>query len=169
MRLRARALVAAAVLALAALAACDSVLTSTSSSSATTLASVTGLEVRAESVIDPLGCGAGSDDAYRWGGVVRAKGSTTPIAARLTECFADLVFHALPRSDAQLDTYEIALVAFTKPGWDAMTDAQRADLLAGKPEAFSGAGARWATTCTGVQEQGFRREAVCAPFQPFAP
>jgi hypothetical protein len=156
-------------MALAALAACDSVLSSTSTSSTTTLAPVTGLEVRAESVLDPLGCGAGPDDAYRWGGVVRAKGSTAPIAARLSECFADLVFHELPRQDAQVDTYDIALVAFTKPGWDALTDAQRADLLAGKPEAFSGAGARWATTCTGVQEQGFRREAVCAPFQTFAP
>jgi hypothetical protein len=156
-------------LALAALAACDSVLSSTSTSGTTTLAPVTGLRVRASAVVDPLGCGAGPDDAYRWGGVVRAKGSSVPIVAHLTECFADLVFHDLPRQDAQIDSYDLALVAFTKPGWDALTEAQRADLLAGKPEAFSGTGARWATTCTGVQEQGFRREAVCAPFQPFAP
>jgi hypothetical protein len=170
MRLRARArALAAAVPALAALAACDSVLTSTSSGSTTTLASVTGLDVHATSVVDPIGCGAGPNDVYRWGGVVRASGSSTPIAARLVECFADLVFHDLPRGDAALDAYEVALVAFTKPGWDALTPTQQADLLAGKPEAFSGAGARWVTTCTGVQEQGLRREAVCAPFASVAP
>jgi hypothetical protein len=152
-----------AAVALVSVGACDSVF-STSTSSTATIAPVTGLEVRAEDALEGLGCGRGANEALRWGGVIFAAGSETPIAANLVECFADLVFHGLPRTDAAVDRYRIELVAFRESDWNALDPALQADLASGKPEAFARSNATWRTSCEGVQEQGFRREATCVPF-----
>ena len=152
-----------APLALLTLGACDSLLSSSTSSTAT-LPAVTGVEVRAEDALDGLGCGRGDGEAYRWGGVIRAADSETAIAANVVDCFADLVFSDLPRSDAAVDRYRIDLVAFRERDWTALDSALQADLVRGKAEAFTRATASWRTTCEGLQEQGFRREATCVPF-----
>lgn len=152
-----------AALALLSVGACDSVLSSSSSTTAT-VPPVTGLEVRAEEALEGLGCGRGSNEAFRWGGVIRAAGSESPLAANVVDCFADLVFHALPPTDAAVDRYRIDLVAFRESDWNALDPALQADLVSGKAEAFARATATWRTTCEGVQEQGFRREATCVPF-----
>ena len=144
-------------------AGCDSLLATTTTTT-TAAAPVTGLRVRASTMLDGLGCGTGDVDPNVWGGVVRAKGSTTVLAARVVDCFADLVFHDLPMTDAAVDTYTIDLVAFTLPAWNAVAPDTRTLLLAGRLAPIDTLSATWRSSCEGVQEQGLRRDAVCAPF-----
>jgi len=144
-------------------AGCDDLLSATSTTT-TTVAPVTGLRVRASTMLDGLGCGTGTRDPFKWGGAVRVKGSTDILATHVVDCFADLVFHDLPVTDAAVDTYTIDLVAFTSAGWAAVPSDTQGLLLTGQRVDVSTLSANWRSSCEGVQEQGLRRDAVCGPF-----
>ena len=145
-------------------AGCDDLLSTTSTTATTTAAPVTGLRVRASTMLDGLGCGTGARDVFKWGGAVRVKGSTEILATHVVDCFADLVFHELPVTDAAVDTYTIDLVAFTSSGWAEVPSDTQALLLVGQRFDLSALAATWRSSCEGVQEQGLRRDAVCGPF-----
>ncbi len=154
--------VLAAVAGLPALAACDSLFTTAATTN--TLPSVTGLEIRAESVLVSHGCGRSADDVFVWGGVVRAEGSAAPLATHVVDCFADLVFHELPAGDGGIARFTVELVAFNESDWARVDAASRAALRAGSVGEVASLPATWRSSCTAMQEPGFRREAICAPF-----
>jgi hypothetical protein len=144
-------------------AGCDDLLSATSTTT-TTVAPVTGLRVRASTMLDGLGCGTGARDPFKWGGAVRVKGSTDILATHVVDCFADLVFHDLPVTDAAVDTYAIDLVAFTNSAWATVPSDTQALLVEGRRVDVTTLPATWRSSCEGVQEQGIRRDAVCVPF-----
>ena len=152
------------LLALPFAAACDDLFASTPA--AVALAPVTGLQVRAAAMMAGVGCASATSttQAHKWGGTIRVKGATEILGARVVDCFADLVFNNLPVTDAAANAFEIDLVAFTSPAWNAILPAAQAMLIDGQAASLAALPATWRSSCEGTSEPGIRREVVCVPY-----
>jgi hypothetical protein len=180
-RLRALGLFAAA--GASALAGC------TTTTTTTTFTPITGIEIRASTLLGAAGCGQGPDQVYRYaaalsfasgpdGGVAGAPviQSGAPLT-NIFECFTDGVFENLPTSDAGSLNFVVSIFAYT---FDSYAAAGLPPSLGCPPLPDSGActpsatpitaaqegDATWTTLCTATQQSGTPVLAICGPLVP---
>lgn len=176
LRIIARELVGCGVLAVAiAAAACTSITgSSVASTTISTYAPVTGVEVDALELFERQGCGVASGEPFKYVVAVysafssgeRDPGVPNPIVMSVTDCFTDAVFENLPGSTlGGTPTFSLTVDVFDKATFDANADAINNDVgvsSAGTAAAID-AIANWNSTCVARQEPNIQGLAACDP------
>jgi hypothetical protein len=180
-RLSAAAPVVAAFTAAAAcvVAAC------TTSTTTPIFAPITGIEIRAQSLVAGIGCGTGDDQVYRYAAVVSFSpeaGASTVSFTNIFDCFTDGVFENLPADNGSLN-FDVAIFAYNfkdygpadagimgaglppdlacPPGNDAAGCVPRTTPLTDAQKKD----ATWTALCVATQQSGVPVLAVCPPLQ----
>ncbi len=145
--------------ALAALACGDTAAT-------TSLAPVTGIVLRVESLISGFGCGTGPAEVYRYAAVV-TDSTGQHLAAATYDCFADGSFVNLTVQPDGGAEYTVQVYAFNQAAYIAADVNNAVEKAVANLPASLGAlkdlHPTWQTTCTASQLQNVQTLAVCAP------
>lgn len=129
-----------------------------SSTSTTGLPPVTGIIVRADTLIAGKGCGRGPTQVLKYAVLVNAAPDRSqPVTANLFDCFTDGIFISVPGGDR---VFYLDVFAYNEPAFAAKgADIQRlVELDKTSPT--------WTTTCTATQQQNVQTLANCEPLTP---
>jgi hypothetical protein len=124
---------------------------------------VTGVLVRAESLVSSLGCGMRDAQIFKYAAVVTQ--GTTTITGGLYDCFADAKFANLqPGPDGTL-SFTVQIYAFSQASYAAQNAGGVLDAAAADWSRLQAFKPTYKTTCTATQQQNVEVLAVCAPLQ----
>jgi hypothetical protein len=143
-------------------------------STATTAAytPITGIIIRASSLVSGHGCGTGAGQVYKYAALLsyadEAGAPGAPVYSGVFDCFTDGIFSNLPSSDAGGLDFALTIYAWSH---DAFPDALQCPADPNNPcpgddpgTVLSNAGTpTWTTTCTATQQSGISVVAVCEP------
>lgn len=146
----------------------------TSTTSSTTVATITGVVVRAETLTRGRGCGRDPSQVLKMAAVVygyddTAKTLTVPVAANAYDCFTDATFVNLPISPGGNADFRIDVLLYDEASYDAHKDVVDG-ANAGETESATRVAASlattnptWTTTCHATQLDGVQVLAACDP------
>jgi hypothetical protein len=106
-----------------------------STGTTTGITPITGIVVRADTLVAGHGCGTGPDQIYKYAAVVSLKeeaGTSPLVAAGAYDCYADATFVNLCSSSTGAFVYDVDVYAFTQAQWNAVS-AQIAQALPPPP------------------------------------
>jgi hypothetical protein len=136
------------------------------------LTPVTGIIIRADSLVSGHGCGRGPGQVYKYVAVV-VNADGTPVAGAVYDCFADGAFVNLGPSDAGSLDFTVDIFAYSYDAYckqdgcgDAGVPGQPGAIenAAGSPAALQSLSPTWTTTCRATQQLNIEVLAVCDPF-----
>jgi hypothetical protein len=169
-----------------AVAACAIAAACTTSTTTPIFTPITGIEIRAQSLVSGIGCGMADDQVYRYAAVVSFSpeaGASTISFTNIFDCFTDGVFENLPADNGSLN-FNVAIYAYNfkdygpagpaspmgaglppdlacPPGNDAADCAPRTTPLTDEQKKD----ATWTALCVATQQSGVPVLAVCPPLQ----
>jgi hypothetical protein len=148
---------------------------------------ITGVVIRAASLVAGYGCGEGLGQVYRYVAVVRYAPSADAEAdaqassatwTNISDCFSDGVFENLPVLSNGDQTFTVSIFAYDKKSYDEASLPSSLACTPGMPAAdascvdgIQSVSARaqqlasWTTVCTATQLQGSPALAVCPPLE----
>lgn len=124
---------------------------------------VTGIVLRADGLFDNIGCGTGTDEVFRYVGVVAdpSNGNApVPNAVGVYACYADGNFD-LPSPDGS--NYELRVYAFDQAAYDAAGGDAALLATAGDDKALRALHPTYFTSCSASQQINIEVLAVCSP------
>lgn len=143
-------------------------LSCSSSSGSDSLPPITGITVRAETLIAGRGCGRAPTQIFKYAAVVLGRNPGDPskfdalVAGNVYDCFADGQFVDLPPS-ADSYEYDVQVYAYNEAAYRAAGDAE-VHAATRDPSRFPRTNPTLTTTCTALQIANVQTLAVCKPF-----
>ena len=137
-----------------------------------TVAPITGVVVRAETLTVGRGCGRSATQIFKYAAVVLGKNPSsgafdTFLAGNVYDCFSDGQFVELPPSGGSFE-YTIAIYAYNETAYRAATDA-KVRTAAASPSALPATNPTYSTTCKALQIELVQSLAVCQALAVGAP
>jgi hypothetical protein len=143
-----------------------------STATTTTYTPITGIIIRASSLVYGHGCGTDPDQIYKYGALLSyaddAGAAGAPVYSGVFDCYTDGIFSNLPTSDGGSLDFALTIYAWNRDGFP---DALQCPADPNNPcpgddpgTLLSNAGTpTWTTTCSATQQSGISVVAVCAP------
>lgn len=128
---------------------------------------VTGILVRADTLIEGKGCGRGATQVFKYAVVVLGRGTNRYLAGQVYDCFTDGAFVQLPdvngvQNGTGAYDYDLQVFAFNEAGYLAAGDARVRSVI-GDPAALRETLPTWTTTCGVSQLANVQALANCEP------
>jgi len=163
-RIAAFGAVGAALLGAALLPACSG------TSGTESVAPVTGITVRAETVTAGKGCGRGGTQVFKYGVVVLGRNPATNlldafVAGNVYDCFADGTFVDLPETGGSFQ-YGVAVYAYNEAAYRAAGGDGPVRAAMRNPTTIAATNPTWSTKCDALQLELVQSLAVCDPLEP---
>ncbi len=148
----------------------------TTDTDAGSITPITGIAIRADSLVAGFGCGTAPGQIYKYAAVVTyavdagpvcAEAGTADVFTGLFDCYADGVFPNLPACSTGSQAFQLDVYAYNQATYAAAdTNGQLESEALNNPAAFAqlvAATATWTTTCEATQQANVEILAVCAP------
>jgi len=137
---------------------------------------ITGIAIRADSLVQGFGCGTAPTQIYKYAAVVTYAVDAGPVCTEagaastftgLFDCFADGVFPNLPACATGSQSFQLDVYAYNQADYAAAdANGQLESEVTGDPATFAqlvASTATWTTTCEATQQANVEVLAVCAP------
>ena len=146
---------------------------------ATGVTPVTGIVIRAESLVSGFGCGHGATQVFKYVAVVENVDAISDAGifrfSNVFDCFADGTFVNLPASSTGNLTFSVHIYAYNEATYDAastggLVNAVASDQFATAAPEFAPSAPffpTWTTTCVATQQSNIVVLAVCGPLVAF--
>jgi hypothetical protein len=162
-------LVTIVVLASGAVAGC------TTSAAATLYTPITGIQISAADVVSGRGCGAGSEQVYKYVAVLSYHMDACAFASGSFDCFADGIFSNLA-FDSGSQMFDVSIYAYNQASFPRALECLANSVPRDQKGVCDGGAdmtiqacetsANWTAKCTATQVQGVTTLAACAPLEP---